>query len=102
MYAKRNPFPDAPPLEPVPDPADKGKTELAKEWILSTLVTAEAQDFGTGLPPARVRAQAKADGVSSGNTWDRAMGLAKRMGSRTERQGNSWRWLLAELDVPDE
>jgi RecA-family ATPase len=83
--------------------ADKGKTEKAADWIIAHLAEKKADSWDSGLARQDVIERAKTDGVySSVNTWERAQSRAKTHGLRSERRGNTWRWFLGEMEVPDE
>ena len=85
--------------------ADKGKTELAVNWILATLISAEARDEDSGMDGRDLRKQAKADGAfSSVATWERATKLAKLQGVTSKRRDGSNRhvWWITKAPIDDD
>jgi hypothetical protein len=85
--------------------ADVGKTQKATNWIIATLVSAEAKDEASGIDGARMKKQAKADGsFGSPNTWERAVRLAKLQGVMSARRtgSNTRVWWITAAPVDDE
>ena len=85
--------------------ADVGKTQKATNWIIATLVSAEAKDEASGIDGARMKKQAKADGsFGSPNTWERAVRLDKLQGVMSARRtgSNTRVWWITAAPVDDE